>query len=326
MESFVFSMNAVLPLVCLTALGYALRQSNFFNDDFIKAGNKFVFSVCLPCLMFVNIYNIKKMSSAYYKVMLFASVSMLALIAIGTLFCVFFVRDPKQKGVMAQAFFRSNFAIIGIPLARSIFGDEGGAMGAVILACSIPLFNISSVFLLTVFLKEGQKRISVRSILYKILKNPLIDGIFFGGLMVALRPYVNGWTLKDGEIRFVYRVIEELAKAASPFSLVILGGQFQISAVKRLFSKIAFAVFVRLVAVPVAGLFAAHLIFTDFKGPEYAALLALFGSPIAVASAIMANQMNNDGELAGQILVWTTFFSGLTLFCFISFFRFKGIF
>ena len=78
--------------------------------------------------------------------------------------------------------------------------------------------------------------------------------------------------------------------------------------------------------VPVAGLSAAYFLFPEFSGPEFAGLLALFGTPAAVSGAIMAYQMNNDGELANQILVWTTLFSGFTLFLFITFFRAVGIF
>jgi predicted permease len=35
---------------------------------------------------------------------------------------------------------------------------------------------------------------------------------------------------------------------------------------------------------------------------------------VAVSSAIMATQMNNDEQLATQLVVWTTLFSALTIF------------
>ena len=66
--------------------------------------------------------------------------------------------------------------------------------------------------------------------------------------------------------------------------------------------------------------------FPHFSPAEYAALFALFATPEAVASIAMADQMGGDSELAGQILVWTTIFSALTLFLFVAFFRHTGIF
>ena len=50
-------------------------------------------------------------------------------------------------------------------------------------------------------------------------------------------------------------------------------------------------------------------------GPaEYPALVALYASPVAVSSAIMATEMKNDEQLATQLVVWTTLFSGITIF------------
>ena len=50
-------------------------------------------------------------------------------------------------------------------------------------------------------------------------------------------------------------------------------------------------------------------------GPTvYPALIALFGSPVAVSSAIMAGSMDNDEQLATQLVVWTSLLSVPTVF------------
>ncbi len=55
--------------------------------------------------------------------------------------------------------------------------------------------------------------------------------------------------------------------------------------------------------------------FLGFKGStQFAILIALFASPIAVSSAPMAAQMGQDEELAGQIVVWTSALSAFSLF------------
>jgi predicted permease len=275
--------------------------------------------------MFVNVYNIKKFNPVYRDIAVFAAIAILVLMLGGFVWAVLFVKDPKQKGVMIQAFYRSNFAI-GVPLASSLYGSGGDPIAAIILACTIPLFNASAVIFLTVFVNEGKHTIPVRKILYKIVTNPLIIGIAAALVCLALRPLMHGWTVKGGNLRFLYKIIESLAGIASPFALVILGGQFRFSAARRLFPLIAVGVFARLILAPVVGLSAAHFFFPQFGGPEYAALIALFGSPIAVSSAIMANQMDNDGELADQLLVWTTLLSSVTIFCLVAFFRTVGIF
>jgi len=47
---------------------------------------------------------------------------------------------------------------------------------------------------------------------------------------------------------------------------------------------------------------------------EYPALVALFGSPVAVSSAVMATSMGADDQLATQLVVWTSIFSIFTIF------------
>lgn len=325
-DTLFFSLNAVLPLILMVCIGYVLRQKGFFTEEFLKVANKFCFRFCFFSTLFVSIYNVESFDPVYKDLAVYASASIFVLILVGIVYAMLFVKDPRQKGVMAQAFYRSNYAILGVPLVANLFGDTGVPTAAIVLACTIPIFNISAVFVLTMFLRDGDNKISIWEIFKKILTNPLIDGIAVGFICQLLRPHLGGWTLKESNLRFIYKTIENLSKITTPLALIILGGQFKFSAALHLLPKISVAVTFRLIIAPLFGLFGAHIFFPHFGAQEYAALLPLFGSPVAVASAIMANQMHNDGELATQILVWSTLFSGITIFILIAALRFVGIF
>lgn len=80
----------------------------------------------------------------------------------------------------------------------------------------------------------------------------------------------------------------------------------------------------RVLVVPGIALTAAYIFFPSFHGAPFAALIALFASPVAVSSAVMASEMGGDGELAGQLVVWTTILSAVTIFAFVSVFRALG--
>lgn len=326
LDTLLFSLNAILPLICLVIIGYVLRQKGWFDDEWLKKANKFCFKFCFFCTMFVSVYTIKSFDSVYKDVAIYTVCAIFALMAIGFVYVSLFIKDPKQKGVVIQSFYRSNYAIIGIPLVTMLFGEEGVAAAAIVLACTIPIFNTSAVIFLTIFVNDGSKKINVLDILKKIFTNPMISGILCAFACQLIRPYLGGWTLKDGNLRFIYRTIEYLSKVSSPLALVILGGQFHFSAAKKLLPQISVAVFARLIMAPALGLYFAHLLFPSFGGTEYAALVPVFGSPVAVASAIMAQQMDNDGELARQILVWTTLLSSISLFVIIVILRSLGIF
>ncbi|MBQ1935106.1 MAG: AEC family transporter, partial [Clostridia bacterium] len=63
-----------------------------------------------------------------------------------------------------------------------------------------------------------------------------------------------------------------------------------------------------------------------FSGAHFATLVALFGTPVAVSSVTMAQEMNGDTVLAGQLVVWTTVVSMFTIFLCAFLLKTAGIF
>ena len=65
MESFLFALNAVLPIVLTVAVGYGLKRIGWLNVTLSKALNKLVFRVFLPLMLFLNVYRIESLSLSY---------------------------------------------------------------------------------------------------------------------------------------------------------------------------------------------------------------------------------------------------------------------
>lgn len=321
---FQTAVNAVLPIVLLILLGYVLRQTGFLSKDFVKMGNKLVFRVFLPCMLFINVYSIESFADIRWDIVVFCVAALLVVFLLGLSTVGLTTRVPERKGVMLQNVFRSNFAIIGMSLAGALGGDEAVAICAIVSAFTIPLLNILAVVSLTVFLEGEGKKVDVKGILRNVAKNPLIIGILLGVACLLLRGLqVRAFgTVKfslSRDLKFVYTALNNLKSVASPFALVVLGGQFEFSAAKELLREIVVGVLWRVVLVPVLAIGAAVLLSTrtDLLScgvNEYPALIALFGSPTAVSSAVMAGQMGNDEQLATQLVVWTSISSIITMF------------
>ena len=118
---------------------------------------------------------------------------------------------------------------------------------------------------------------------------------------------------------FLYKVIDNLKTIASPFALLVLGGQFEFSAVRGLFKEIAIGTIWRTLIAPLIGIGGAILLAENTEllscgVQEYPALVALFGAPVAVSSAVMAGEMKNDEQLATQLVVWSSVCSIGTIF------------
>lgn len=317
MSNLLFTLNAILPIIIPILLGYFLKRINFFSNNFLPECNKLVFKVLIPILLFSNLY-LADLSKINWLFVLFIVGAILLLFGIGLIIVIFFIPNKKQKGVILQAAFRSNYAIIGIPLASMLGGEAAKVEASVIAAISVPLFNILAVIALSIFDKNEDSKVSVKSILYKIITNPLIIGVCVGICVCLINMGITklGFDINSfltNDLTFVSKTITDIAKLATPLALIVLGGKFEFSSVKSLWKELSIAVSLRLIIAPVLLLIIAY--FIGFNSPtQFAILIALFASPIAVSSAPMAAQMGQDEELAGQIVVWTSALSAFTLF------------
>ncbi|MFA6801651.1 MAG: AEC family transporter [Acholeplasmataceae bacterium] len=125
----------------------------------------------------------------------------------------------------------------------------------------------------------------------------------------------------------LYKVIVWIKSTASPLALIALGGQFEVSVVKKLKKQIIFGTMWRIALAPALVLTTAYFLslkYSDFD-QVFPALIALFASPVAVSSVIMAEEMDNDGQLAGQLVVWTSIGSVISLFVIITSLRSLGV-
>lgn len=328
LDTFLFACGAVLPIVLLIVLGYLLKRVRMLGEPLLSGLNRVCFRVLIPILLFRNIYGGNGITAEDVRAVLF-STGVIAVAFVGG-WCLVqaTIKRPNQKGVVLQAIFRSNFAVIGLPLATTLFGEAGARTAALLSMVTIPLFNVLAVISLSVFVGDGAKKPSAREVLHNIITNPLILGVLAGVLVLALRALFArlGWAFRLTDIPGLYDAIDMAASAATPLALLVLGGQFELSAVRQLARPIVLGSVMRLVVVPAAALLAAYALFPGFGGAEYASFVALFGTPTAVSGAVMASEMGGDGELAGQLVVWTTLGSAFTLFFFIALLRAVGIF
>lgn len=343
LDVFLTSINAVVPIILLILLGYLLKRFKFLNENFVKIGNKLVFRVCLPCMLFINIYDkMDSFADIRWDVVLYSVVAICIIFGLGLVTAVLTTKNKNRRGVILQCTFRSNFAIIGLSLVERLGGDLG--LAGIISAFSIPVFNIFAVIALSVFAEppapkpltdEGESALpainvvkpkhGIKNILLNIVKNPLIIGVVLGLVFVGIRELERAccggevvFSFK-GDLKFLYTATDSLKAIASPLALIILGGQFEFSAVKGMTKEIVVGTVWRIIVAPLIGIGCAYLLSTytglfDFGTEVYPTLIALFGTPVAVSSAIMAGEMGGDEQLATQLVVWTSLCSIVTVF------------
>lgn len=295
-------------------LGYYLKRINFAEKKSFDAINKMVFNVFLPVLLFYNIYSTKQAEVFSPALIVFTVIGILCIFIIGY-FAVFFISpDNSKRGVMLQGFFRGNFAILGIPLAEYICGENSGGLTSLMVAVVVPIFNVLSVIALERFRGE-KKKPDIFKMIIGIIKNPLIIGCIAGIIFFMLKiklPFV------------IEKSVINISSVATPLAIIMLGSGFEFSDVKSCLREIIIVVASRLVLIPAAII--PFAVYFGFRGEAMACILITFAAPIAVSSFSMSQQMGGDEQLSAQVIVISSAACLITLFLWIFILNNMGLF
>ena len=323
-DIFMFSFNAVMPILLMMMLGYFLRSVHFADEAFFKKANTLVFKVFLPVLLFVNVYEIESLSKINWAVVVYTVAIVGVLCTLGLVLTKLLFRTRSKIGPLCQCSFRSNYAIIGIPIAEALGGSEAVGFACVLSAAAIPLFNILAVIILSHY-SEDDNTSSVKETVKKTVTNPLIIGVLLGVAALAVRSALP--LNESGETVFsimrdmppFYSALKTIAKGTTALALIVLGARFGFGKVSSLIGEITFGTVMRLLIAPLIGIGTGILLskttsLIALTPVEYPALISLFASPIAVSSAVMVGEIGGNEQLAGQLVVWTSVFSMLSMF------------
>ena len=312
MENLMISANAVLPMCLVMALGYGTRRLGWLRREEISTINKIAFRIFLPCLLYYNIYCSDLSGSFDPLLMAYAVGGVLLTFGLALGYTLLTEKLPERRGVLVQGMFRSNYVIMGIPVATALLGADQLGTVSILIAVIVPLLNMLAVVVLEVF--RGQKPKPLH-ILGQIAKNPLVIGSVLGILTL-----VAGIRLPH----ILEQTIQSVSAIASPLQLFLLGAFFQFSGLKTYRRELVTVSIAKLIVSP--GLFLGLGALLGFRGVAFVSLIGIFASPTAVNSFTMAQQMGGDAALAGDIVVTTSAASILTMFFWIFLFKSLGMF
>jgi len=307
LKNLLFSINVVLPMFLIMCLGVFLRKIKIFDEVFLKKANSFTFKVLLPVLLFYNIYSTDLSYSFNGQLVMFAVASILITVALLFIIVPRIEKDNRNRGVMMQGLFRSNFVLFGIPLCTNIFGDVSTGITSMLIAVVVPMYNFFAVIILDVYSKE---KLDIKNTVVSIVKNPLIIGSVIGIIVSLLNIKLPS---------SIEKTLCDISKIGTPLALMLLGGEFKMGKLYKNIKNILIVCIGKLVFIP-AVIFAIA-IKIGFRGVELGALLSMVASPVAVSSFIMAQHYNANDELAGQIVFVSTTMSTFTIFMFIYIFK-----
>lgn len=315
LDNIIVSFNIIAPVFFLMVLGYLLvNYTSLADRKLTKQANAIVFKIFLPCMLFYNVYqsDIGAEIHSRIKLCIWAAGGLLILFVLLCLVVPKVVKQENQQGVVIQGIFRSNYVIFGVAVVQNMYGPKSTTTAAILSAILVPMYNFLAVVALSIF---GEKReTDWKKIILDIVKNPLIIssvlGIIFSLIGIKLPTAVD-------------TTVQDLAKLSTPIAFMILGGDLDFSKVKGNLKVASVVLTIKLVILPL--IMIPMVVMMGYRDADLLSGLLAYQTPVAVSSYIMAQQAGADGQLAGQLVVFSSVLSIFTLFVTIFILRTMGL-
>ena len=103
MDSLLFAINAVAPIIIMVAIGYILKKLGFMNVDFAGKLNKIVFRLLLPAMLFLNVYKINSIKTINGGFIIYTLIATLVIFVLSVPLVILITRDNKKRGPLLLA-------------------------------------------------------------------------------------------------------------------------------------------------------------------------------------------------------------------------------
>ncbi len=126
MEAFITSIGSILSIVLLIALGYVLKEKQWFSDSFSGNISKLIMNIALPASIFVSV--LKYLTLKSLLSLTGALVYTFLSVIIGYIFAYILVKilnvPVGRRGTFINTVVNANTIFIGLPLNIALFGNE----------------------------------------------------------------------------------------------------------------------------------------------------------------------------------------------------------
>lgn len=307
MDSFIknlsFSLNATIPVFLMMILGWVLQKTQILDEHTTHKINQFAFKILLPALLFMDLSTADFKSVWDTKFVAFCFIATICSIIIASIFSLIH-KNKSERGEIIQASYRSSAAILGIAFVNNIYGKS--TMAALMIAGTVPLYNIIAVIVLSITSPNKKENNSHKQLFLKTLKdvirNPIIIGIAVGLL----------WSvLEIPQPVILSKSVTYLGNMAAPLSLISLGASFKLQDAKGKLPITISITAIKLILFCI--IFLPIAIHMGFRSEKLIAILVMLGSATTGSCFVMSRNMGHKGTITACSVMLTTFCSALTL-------------
>lgn len=305
MTIFWTSIQSVLAIMFMIAIGYFADQKNWFDQQFSKSLSKIIMQVALPASIFMSMMeHFKPNQLANLSIGLIYSILSISIgLLLASLIVSFFKVSKGQRGLMITAMNFANTVFIGMPLNEALFGTISipyllvyyivntimlWTVGVWIIAADDPTIN-----------SKGQK---VKFDWHHLIPAPL------WGFIVALPFIFIPWLKTHLLVSFVTTTLSKIGGLVTPLSLIYIGIMLSNFGLKNMkFDRsVIITLFGRFVTAPII---MTILIFIGAQAGLtitpvfYKTLIIQAATPTFAVLPVLATTYHSDVQFATNIVV-----------------------
>ncbi len=287
---------ALWPIFALILFGYLLRRGRFFQQGFWDGAERLNYFLLFPALL------VGSMTRAPFSSPELPKIALLSLLGVLLVWCALLLLRRRHGwpaarfGVLAQGALRFN-TYLGLASISMLYGNDGLAIAAIVMAIKIPVLNLLSVWALASGQQMGRWQMA-----RPILKNPLIQACLLGIFL-----NLSGIGLPFGSDN----LMGMLGAGSLPLGLLCVGAALQPARLLDERSAMLVSSLTRLLLIPAGCAALAWLL--GMPAQAAALVIIFFALPTAPTAYILTRQMNGDSSLMAGIITMQTLLAVLTL-------------
>jgi malate permease and related proteins len=295
-------LSTILPIFFVILLGWAFHQRGFIPQAFLGPGNRLVYYLAIPAMIFRSIAKATLTTQFDIRVVLTTLAAVLVVFGL-TWFAAGFIRVAKtgQRGTFVQSTFHGNIGYIALAIAFYALGNEGLVRASIIAGFVMILQNLLAIFILQYYSDNAAIKGKARLAFVKILGNPVILSSIAGILMSLFGVSIP---------KVMDQTLEIISGLALPMALLIIGASLTFDLVRSRIASVLSASIVKLIVLP--GLGFVGFLFLGLSPQDYLPGLILLATPTATIAVVMAHEIDGDMDFAVATVSVSTLLSALT--------------
>jgi predicted permease len=296
------TLNAIIPIFLIIAIGYALFRTRIVGEQIWSAIEHICFYLLMPFLIVRTLIRADLGSVPILDFMIVLVGAILGMSAILIIGHTILKRRYPDSGPTFTSLYQGAtrfHGFVAIAIIGPLYGEDGLTLAALALSIMVPLLNVCAVIVLTMY-GSAEEDANIRQVFMRILTNPLIIACV-AGICLNL----------TGVPDVIFSTIDIIGSGGLGLALLAVGAGLRMDQASETKLLVVFGVFARLVGMPLVVIGMAWAI--GLEGlPRTVAIIA-GAVPTAASAYVMARKMGGTAELMSNIVTFQVIAAFITL-------------